>query len=278
MMLTSSPTYRDASPAARRAMSLAFEHHEVTDGELRVALWRAGVPFGEREHACAIVRHLKLPTTGLEARDPLRLARLVSLAVRHDWLVAVAGALAATPADAEACALWAEHCREHGIFDRAQPFASAHTRRCFVETNRPPDVIAHDDTTCEVLVMSGLPAAGKDTYLAARALPVISLDAIRDELAVDPADNQGSVVTAAREQARVYLRDEQPFAWNATNLSRMHRAAILELVRAYRGRTHLIYCEATATEQRARNRARRDSVPSSAIERMLERWTVPDPS
>ena len=33
-----------------------------------------------------------------------------------------------------------------------------------------------------------------------------------------------------------------------------------------------------AAEQRARNRARRDPVPAAVIERMLGRWTVPDPT
>jgi predicted kinase len=212
------------------------------------------------------------------------------LVLRHDWLVAVAdadgrGRRCADPADqrriVDACALWAEHARELGILDRAQAFASPHTRRTWCESpTRAPDVTAYDDTTCEVVVMAGLPAAGKDSWLAAHRpeLPVISLDALRTELAVDADDGQAPVIAAAREQARDYLRSATSFAWNATNLSRPLRTQLLELFRGYRARTHVVYCETSADEQDRRNRARRDPVPRAVMTRMLERWTVPDPS
>ena len=49
--------------------------------------------------------------------------------------------------------------------------------------------------------------------------------------------------------------------------------------RAYRFRTHIVYCEVPAAEQRRRNRARPDAdvVPAAAMLRMLRRWTVPTP-
>lgn len=128
--------------------------------------------------------------------------------------------------------------------------------------------------------MSGLPASGKDSWLAVYRpeLPVISLDALRTELALDADDGQAPVIAAAREQARDYLRSATSFAWNATNLSRPLRTQLLELFRGYRARTHVVYCETSADEQDRRNRARRTPVPRTAMARMLERWTVPDPS
>jgi predicted kinase len=127
--------------------------------------------------------------------------------------------------------------------------------------------------------MAGLPASGKDTWLAAHAAgPVVSLDELRGELAVDPDDGQGHVIAAAREQARRYLRDGTSFAWNATNLSPALRGQLLALFRGYRARTRVVYCEATAADQHARNRARASPVPAAVIARMLARWTVPDPS
>jgi predicted kinase len=106
----------------------------------------------------------------------------------------------------------------------------------------------------------------------------VSLDDLRVDLDIDPSEGQGAVIDAARDQARVYLRDHRAFAWNATNLTRLHRTQIVELVRSYRGRVRIVYCEASATEQGQRNRSRDAVVPAAAVRRMVERWTVPDPS
>ena len=54
------------------------------------------------------------------------------------------------------------------------------------------------------------------------------------------------------------------------------RGQLLELFRGYRARTHIVYCETSARTQQTRNRSRADFVPTAVIERMLERWTVPD--
>jgi predicted kinase len=145
---------------------------------------------------------------------------------------------------------------------------------------RAPDVVAHDDTEFEVVVMAGLPASGKDTWLRAHRpdLPVISLDAVRAELDVDPDDAQGEVIAKARERARSYMRTRTSFAWNATNLSRQLRTQLLALFRSYRARTHIVYCEAPKAELEKRNRGRHVPVPRAAIARMMDRWTVPDPT
>lgn len=254
----------------------------------RVALWRMGVPFEAREQVCALIRHHQVPFFGITkpGAEAVRLAIRLSLITRNDWLVAVADADArgrrcADPADqtriVEHCALWAEHCRELGVLDAPQAFPSAHTRRVYFESEvgaRMPEVLAHDDTACEVILMSGLPASGKDTYLATQQLPVISLDALRDQLDADFGDAQ--VIAEARDQARTYLRAGTSFAWNATNLTPSLRGQLIELFRSYRARVRIVYCETTAADQRARNRARRDPVPGAVIERMLGRWTVPD--
>ncbi|MCX5746933.1 MAG: AAA family ATPase [Proteobacteria bacterium] len=263
----------------------------------RAALWRQGVPFGIREHVCALIHRHQVPFFGITRPDPERLAIELSLVTRNDWLALVAeadgrGRRCLDPADQvriiEHCALWAEHCRELGILDRPRRFASAHTRQVWLEArdrpgaSRQPDVLAHDDTTCEVILMSGLPASGKDTWLAAQrpGWPVVSLDELRDELDVDPADggDQARVVALARERARAYLRDGRSFAWNATNLSASLRAQLLGLVRDYRARTHVVYVETTAAEQHTRNRARAQPVPAKVIDRMLQRWSVPAPT
>ena len=50
---------------------------------------------------------------------------------------------------------------------------------------------------------------------------MISLDDIRALLHISPKEDQGSVVQAARELAKAYLRKKVPFVWNATDLTSM---------------------------------------------------------
>ncbi|HTE54577.1 MAG TPA: AAA family ATPase [Kofleriaceae bacterium] len=261
----------------------------------RQLLWGAGVPFGAREHVCALVRHHQVPFFLVDSEPAVAqqtLARL-SLVTRCDWLALVAEA----DARGRRCrdsrdqgrildntALFVELAREEGALDRPRRFPTDHTRFVYLRAGEParrsPDVIAHDDTRCEVVVMSGLPAAGKDAWLArhGRGMPVIGLDALREELDVDAAEGQGRVIAAARERARELLRGGQSFAWNATNLGRPLRATLIDLLVGYAARVHLVYVEVPAGVQAERNRARAEPVPRAAIERMLQRWSPPAPS
>ena len=83
------------------------------------------------------------------------------------------------------------------FYDLAGPhaFASDHSRFVYYRTpGRDPDYAAHDDTTCEVIVMSGLPGAGKSHHVAHQLahLPQVSLDAVREELALFHAEEQAA--------------------------------------------------------------------------------------
>jgi predicted kinase len=59
------------------------------------------------------------------------------------------------------------------------------------------------------MTLSGLPGAGKDSWLRANRpdLPVVSLDRIRESFGVAPTDNQGQLLQAGFEAARVHLRE-----------------------------------------------------------------------
>jgi predicted kinase len=105
---------------------------------------------------------------------------------------------------------------------------------------------------------------------------VVCLDAVRDELGVDPADEQGRVVNRAREQARDHLRGGRSFVWNATNLSRQLRGQCLGLLADYRARIRIVYIDVPEERLVRQNRQRQAPVPQAVLERLLDRWEVPD--
>jgi predicted kinase len=104
---------------------------------------------------------------------------------------------------------------------------------------------------------------------------MISLDEFRHQLGVDPADDQGRVVSAAKEAAKGYLRQGKSFVWNATNLSQQLRGQLIQLFAAYDARVEIVYLEASPQVQQLRNRSRVAQVPQKVIDRMIDRLEIP---
>ena len=133
------------------------------------------------------------------------------------------------------------------------------------------------DVWDEVILISALPGTGKDTWLKANYphYPVVSLDALREEMDISPTDEQGRVIQAAKEKAREYLRKRQPFCWNATNLMYETRAKLISLFEDYGAKHRIVYLETDWTENLSRNAGRKACVPELVIERMLLKLTPP---
>lgn len=251
----------------------------------RQILWRFGVPFAVREHIAALVRNHQAPYYLVNRADAKRLAIEISQTARCDWLALVAEAdvrgrvCGDGPRLLDNVALFAELCREEGCLIAPRAFASDHARFLFFhDARRHPASPAHDSFRAEAVVMSGLPGAGKDTWVRANlpAWPIVALDAVRDELNVDPTDNQGHVISRAREQAREHLRNGRSFVWNATNISRQVRGQCIRLLAAYGARIRIVYIEVPEEQLLRQNRQRPSPVPQPVLERLLDRWEVPD--
>jgi predicted kinase len=175
--------------------------------------------------------------------------------------------------------LFREWCIEQGCLEHAYPFPSDHSRVRYCRgLQQDPTYHAYDDTWGEVTLLSGLPGAGKDTWLGAQGiqLPVIALDAIRSELGVRPEDEQGIVVSTAKERARELLRRRQPFIWNATNLTRRLRDPLVDLVLGYGARVQIVIVDAPLRRVIERNRKRPHPVPEAVIRRLAARAEPPD--
>lgn len=251
----------------------------------RELLWRMNVPFAQREAVCGLIRLHQVPYWLIERPDARRVAVEVSWTTRGDRLALLAEA----DVRGRICAdkqrlldnvgLFAEQLAEMGCLDRPYPFANDHARVLFfADESRIPEAPAHEAFRSEVILMSGLPGSGKDHFIRHHLADwdVIGLDEVRAELGVSPADDQGAVVSLARERARRMLREGKRFVWNATNLSRQVRRLTLDLCLSYKARVRIAYREVPADVQLAQNRGRERRVPEAVIGRMLGQWEVPD--
>jgi len=265
-------------------------HSRVGAVMARVAMWRHGVPPRLRERVCSAIGSHQVPFWLFE-RDWAQRRRfaigasvtcgndILSIQAEADARGRVAPDVARMVENVELYRLEAE---ELGCLHGAFPVADGPTLRAFMaspETVDPSYGMPLPPSRPVATVMSGLPGTGKTTWLRRNHpdLPVVSLDAIRDRLGVDPAKPQGEVVAFAKSAAKEFLRAGRDFAWDGTNLSRDLRDGILGLCRDYGFATRLVVTEASPAQILAGFRARGRAVPARAFERLLRRWDHPAP-
>src|SRR5262245_21168399 len=134
----------------------------------RAILWDAGAPPLFREKVAALVRYHQVPFFLAEHTDAERLVARLSQLSRCDHAVQVAEAatLGRVSADQnrllENVASFREYCRERRCLDGPASFPSDHARfRYFRGDTNDLSYQPYDDTRLEVVLMSGLPGAGK---------------------------------------------------------------------------------------------------------------------
>ncbi|GHO89734.1 AAA family ATPase [Dictyobacter formicarum] len=243
------------------------------------------VSFAQREYIARLVRLHGLPLQFLNRTSPEKAVIEASQSVRLDHLALLAeadvrGRICADQVELlERVELFRLLCQEQACYMAPRTFASDYSRFVYLHSTQGyPDYAAYDDTSFEVVLLSGLPGVGKDYWLQRHytTWPVISLDAIRKELKVTALGDQGHVVQLARERARGYMRQKQSFVWNATNTTRLLRQQLTDFFISYKARVHIVYLEAPYDVIIKRNNERSASIPVAIINKLLDKLEVPD--
>lgn len=245
------------------------------------------ISFEKREAVVWLVRYHGLPPLFMEKQDVDRQLCRIRETVDFSllYLLSKADVMGRYSTDREQYLSMVEYFREYsgeiGCFESKPVFANEHTRhRYYQGSNVWRSDCLFDDTKFPVYVMAGLPLAGKDTYIQKYfpSLPVVSLDDIREEWGLGGGDMPQAVAAEARERAKQFLRREEAFVWDATNITRDLRGKILTLCQRYGARVTMIYVEVPYKELLVRNKTRARTVPVEVIDRMLKKMDMVEPS
>lgn len=243
-------------------------------------------PFAIREQLVGLVRHHGLPIWLFEKEDPIKALVKASMEVNIAWLALLARAdiLGRVCSDRDEMLYRIDCfemlCKEKNCWGTPCQFSSG---EALVHYMKHEDAylgyVPFDQPKVEVVLMSGLPGAGKDTFIKRNFAdwPVVSLDTIRLEKGVLPTDKKGNgqVVQEAKERARSYLRKQQSFVWNATNTTLQMRTQLIELFLAYKAKVRMVYVEVPYQKLHGQNKNRDAIVPHTVLDRLVHKLEVP---
>jgi predicted kinase len=259
--------------------------------DARIMLWDAGTPFDVREAVCRLINLHQVPFFALEKSRRHKTPEFIVRELSWQMSIPLLATLAEADMRGRICddkqkvldniELFREMAREEGCYGQPRSFADEHTRVSYFRgADVHPDYPLFQEQGSRVTVMSGLPASGKNTWVATHHpdLPVISFDDTREQLGLRHGKNEGLVAHAAIDRAKELLRSKQTFVWNATNLSELMRKKCLDLLFSYNAEVRLVYLEKPRGELLRRNSKRDTTLSNKTLEGMLHRWDIPLPT
>ena len=192
-------------------------HARIGSLMTREILWRDFGLCGSREaqqvreSVCQLVRYHSYPTFAMNDENSER--KLLQIAsdgeLTRDFSVSALCALERADIigriskDTEESLEKLAYCKimaeEAGCAEKPFPFADDFSKRAYFKGKTEwKEQALFNDTWGEVILLSGLPGTGKDTWIAKNypKMPVVSLDEIRKKLGISPTERQGAVVAA----------------------------------------------------------------------------------
>lgn len=293
------PEYQQSTPNDQHVLQLAALMHDIAkpqctieeDGRIvsprhakvgekitRDYLW--DMPFEQREMVCSLVRLHGLPLWSLDKPNPNREVIASSWRVRNEliYIIAKADVLGRICQDQaellERVAYFRELCLENDCYTAPKKFYNEHSRFKFFQNNDSYPADRFDDTTFEVIILSGIAGSGKDTYTATLDMPMISLDDLRIAMKVKRGDTtgEGHVVQRAYQMAKTYAAHQKSFVWNSTNITTDMRAKIINALLPYNPKFKIVYLETSV--QNVFNR-RQGDIPRAALQKMYRSLDIP---
>lgn len=243
-----------------------------------------------REAVCLLIRYHSFPTHAFEKDNTvLRLHKIASnttivpkFTIKMLCILSKADILGRECSDKNEMIYFVNLlellAKDEECYDSFYKFKSEYSRRAYLSgRDIQKDYELFDDTWGEVIMLSGLPGAGKDYFVnkTLSDLPMISLDEIRKENKISPTENQGKVANIGREKAKEYLRIHKPFVWNATNITPQTRESLVNLFESYKAKVKIIYVETDYDTLMGQNQGRENVVPTDVINEMIKKMTLP---
>lgn len=243
-------------------------------------------PFAIREQIVGLVRYHGLPIWLFEKPDPLKALVKASMEVNLQWLSLLARAdmLGRICDDQDEMlyriACFEEYCKENECWDSPRRFQSDQAQMYYMQNEDAYlDYIPFETPEAEVVLLCGLPGAGKDSYIKVhyKDWPIISLDDIRVARGISPTDKSGNgrVIQEAKEQARACLRKRESFVWNATNTTSQMRMQLIDLFLTYKARVCIVYIEVPYKRLHDQNKNRDHAVPIGLIDKLVRKLEIP---
>jgi putative nucleotidyltransferase with HDIG domain len=253
-------------------------HAKVGEKVARDLLW--DMDLTKRELVCSLVRLHGLPLWSLDKINPNRSVIEASLRVKNEWTYLlstadVLGRICTDQADLlDKLEYFKELCIENECFSGEKVFHNAHSQFKFFLKNEVYPPILFDDSLFTMVLLSGIAGSGKDTYSYKLNLPIVSLDAIRQQLKIKPNDKSGQskVIQEAYLQAKTHAGKRQSFVWNSTNITEEVRSKLINLIAPYNPYVKIVYIE---TSRENVYKSRHETIPAIVLEKMYRILEVP---